>query len=222
MFVVASSRLGFSRKRSDPAAGVAFHEAVSGRVVNRRDGDGHFGLLAPVCGEHGAEIQITEDVSVKNEKGAVKVLLSVLDSSRGSQGHFLVGVNDPDAESAAVAQVVFDGLGEMPLRQDNILDAILPQMGDDMLHEGNIYHRHESLGGVDGKGKQPRGPASNQNDGLHERVFLTEDATEFYHTLVEALQHAAVGRRRPRTAISGCHMPSGRARAAGQVVAAFR
>jgi len=84
------------------------------------------------------------------KQAVAKVFFGVFDRPGRAQRAVFDHIAQGDTKLAAVAEVAFNRLGEVTLRQDYFLDAVAGQTADDMLQEGPVEHRHHRLGRVDG------------------------------------------------------------------------
>ena len=165
--------VGFSRNRSIvPSSWVmtmpnssGFSTGVRPIVATR--------LLLVVEREHLVEVDVGEHVAGDDEERLVEQVAGVADAAGRAERHRLVGVGHRDAELAAVAEVGLDVVGQERDRDDDLVEPVLLQQADDVLHHRPVGERQHRLRRVRGERAQPGALAAGHDDGLHGKARPT-------------------------------------------------
>ena len=161
--------VGFSRKRSIVPSSRVITMPNSSGFSTRIEADGGHRLLLVVERDELGEVDVGDHVAGDDEEALVEVLHGVAHRAGGAERHRLVGVDDLDAELGAVAEVGLDGVGHEGDGHDDLVEAVPPQQGDDVLHHRAVGHRQHRLGRVRGERPQAGALAAGHDHGLHRR-----------------------------------------------------
>src|SRR5581483_94571 len=119
------------------------------RVLHGLEADGGEGALLLVEAHDGRQVDVGAD-------GAGR-----------AQGRLLGGVDHADTELGPVAEVRADDVGHERHRDHDVLESVVPQEPDDVLHHRPVGQGHHRLGEVGGQGAQAGPLPSRHDDGLH-------------------------------------------------------
>ena len=128
----------------DPAFVVHHDDAELERVLDVLQDDRDHGAAALVLGHHGREVEVGEGVARDHDETLAEQLFGVLHAARRAQRHLLDRVVDVDAQRAAVAEVVADGLGQEGEGDHDVFDAVALEQLDDVLHARLVGDRAPS------------------------------------------------------------------------------
>nr|WP_254126975.1 hypothetical protein [Aquihabitans sp. G128] len=203
-------QVGFSRKRSmEPSSWVMTMPNFE-RVVDRHQADGGERLLLVVEGQDLAEVDVGEHVAGDHEEALGELGHGVAHGAGGAERLVLGGVDDLHAELGAVAEVGADLVGEERHRDHDLVDPVLLEQVDDVLHHRPVGQREHGLRAVRGERTQPRPLASCHDHGLHGRQAtpgqVAPNGPERVSRNLQAASAAARSARPSRSAL----MPSGR------------
>jgi hypothetical protein len=134
--------------------------------VLERDRGGGAGLAVRV--DERGEVDVGEHVARDDEERVVELVRRVADRPRGAERAVFRRVAHGDPEVGAVAEVVADLVGEERHRDDDLVEPVLRQQPDDVLHHGLVHQRHHRLGGVAGERAQPRPLTTGHDHRLHQ------------------------------------------------------
>ena len=115
----------------------------------------------------GGEVDVGEDVAGDHDEALVELVTGVADRSRRAQGRLLGGVDHADAELRPVPEVAADGIGHERHGDHDVLEAVLAQEVDDVLHHGPVGHGQHGLGLVRGERTKSRALAARHDHRLH-------------------------------------------------------
>ena len=160
-------QVGFSRKRSMRAVLVGDDDAELERVLDRDEADGGQRLVLVVEGDDPAEVDVGEHVAGDHEEALVELVHGVADRAGRAERLLLGGVDHPHAELGAVAEVGADVVGQEGDGDDDLVEAVLLQQLDDVLHHRPVGQRQHRLGGVRGERPQAGALAAGHDHGLH-------------------------------------------------------
>ena len=151
----------------DGAVLVGDHDAELQRVVHRLQGEG--GQTAPPVVEvdHLGQIDVGEDVPRDDQKALVQFVAGVPHRSGGAERRGLGGIDHADAELRSVAEVGADGVGHERHGDHDVLEAVLAEQVDHVLHHRNVDHGQHGLGLVGGQRPQSGALATGHDDGFH-------------------------------------------------------
>ena len=92
-----------------------------------------------------AEVDVGERVAGDHEERLVELVHRVADRTRGAERRLLGRVPHAHAELRAVAEVVADVVREERDRDDDVVEAVLREQPDDVLHHRRVRDRHHRL-----------------------------------------------------------------------------
>ena len=138
------------------------------RIVDRLQGQG--GQTAPAIVEvdHLGQVDVGEHVSGDDQEPLVELVAGVPDRAGGAQGGGLGGVDHADAELRSVPEVGADGIGHEGHGYHDVLEAVLAEQIDDVLHHGDVDHGEHGLGLIGGQGAEPCALAAGHDDCFHD------------------------------------------------------
>ena len=159
---------GLLEEAFDAALLVDHHDAELERVLDALEGDGDHGAALLVKGEDLTEVEVGEGVATDDDEGVVaEMVLSQLDAAGGARRRLLDGVLHVHAEEGAVAEVVADDLGQEHEGDDRLVEAVLREELDDVLHAGLAAQGHHRLGLVARERPQAGAFAAGHDDCTH-------------------------------------------------------
>src|SRR5665648_282917 len=159
---------GFLEETLDAAFVVDHHDAELERVLDALECDGDHGAALLVKGDDLAEVEVGEGVAADDDEGVVpEMVLGQLDAAGGAGRRLLDGVLHAHAEGGAVAEVVADDLGKEHERDDGLVETVLLEELDDVLHAGLAAERHHRLGLVARERPQAGAFAAGHDDCTH-------------------------------------------------------
>ncbi len=170
---------GVDRVREDLAPGRLFEEALDAPVlvgdddpelewiVDALQADRHERLLLLMEAHERAEVDVAERVPGDDEEGLVERVLRKLDRSGRAHRGLLDGIADRDAMALPRAEVAADRLRHESKRDDDVVEAVLLQELDDVLHAGLADDRDHRLRLIRGERAQARAFAARHHDRLH-------------------------------------------------------
>jgi hypothetical protein len=135
----------------DGAVGSGDDDAELERVVDRHQADGGQGRPLLVEGDDLAEVDVGEDVAGDDEEALVEHVHRVADRPGRPEGLLLGRVDHLHAELAAVAEVVAYDVRHERQGHDDLVDAVVSQQVDDVLHHRAVHQRQHRLGLVAGE-----------------------------------------------------------------------
>ena len=159
----------------DPAVLVGDDDAELERVVDRLEADRDRGLALLVDAHDLGQVDVGERVAGDDEEGVVELVARVPDRAGGAERRFLDGVLDRDPEPLAVAEVAADRLRHERHGHDHLVEAVLLEQLDDVLHARLADDRHHRLRLVGRQRAQARALAAGHHDRLH-AVFTSRRA----------------------------------------------
>jgi hypothetical protein len=116
----------------------------------------------------GGQVDVGEDVAGDHEEPLVLELLhGVADRARRAEGGLLGGVDHADAELRAVAEVVADRVGQEGDGDDDVLEPVLLQELDDVLHHRPVGDGHHRLRLVRRQRAEAGALATRHDHGFH-------------------------------------------------------
>ncbi len=138
------------------------------RVLHALEGDRDHGPALLVEGDDFAEVEVGERVAADDDEGVVaELVLGQLDAAGGAGRSLLHRVLHAHAEAGSVAEVVADGLGQEHEGDDGLVDAVLLEQLDDVLHARLAAQRHHRLGLVAREGAQAGAFAAGHDHCAH-------------------------------------------------------
>ncbi len=145
------------------------HDAETGRILDRRQGDRRLGPTALVMVPEGAHIQVGQDVAVDDEEPLVQPGLQrrKADGTRRVERLRLHRIVQRDAGTGPVRIRLDEGVGPVPERQHHLGHTRFRQAADHALEHGGVGHRQHLLGQGQGEGAQASAETSNQDDRSH-------------------------------------------------------
>jgi hypothetical protein len=162
---------GFLEESLDAAVRVGDDDAELERVVDALERDGGERLLLLVEAQDRCEIDIAQRVSGDDQERLVERVLGELDGPRRARGGFLDGIADGDVLGLPRSEVAADGLRHECKGDDDVLESVLGEQVDDVLHARLADDRHHRFGLVRGQRPKARALAAGHHDGFH-RVVL--------------------------------------------------
>ena len=154
----------------DPALVVGDDDAELERVVDRLEPDGDGAALLAVERDERAQVDVAERVARDDEEGVVERIACQPDRAGGAERQLLDRVLDVQAEGLAGAEVAADRLRQERERDDDVLEAVLLQELEDVLHARLADDRHHRLRLVRRERAQARALAAGHDDGFHVRT----------------------------------------------------
>src|SRR5262249_14124539 len=113
------------------------------------------------------KVDVAERVAGDDEEGLVELLRGVADRAGRPERRFLDGVADVHAERLAVAEVSAYRLRQEGDGDDHVVEAVLLQEFEDVLHARLADDGDHRLRLVRGQRAQARSLAAGHDDGLH-------------------------------------------------------
>ena len=153
----------------DPPVVVGDHDPELERVLDRLEADRDRRALLLWNLTSFAEVEVAERVARDDEERLVELVGGQPDRAGRAERRLLDGVLDVDAERLAVAEVAADRLRQERDGDDHVLEAVLAEQLDDVLHARLADDRHHRLRLVRGQRPEPRALAAGHDDGLHRR-----------------------------------------------------
>jgi hypothetical protein len=175
---------GVDRVREDLSPGGLLQEALDAvvrvgdddpeleRVVDVLEADGDEGFALLVEADEGAEVDVAEGVPGDDEERLVERVLGELDGPCGAGRRFLHRVADRDAVVLSGGEVAADRLWHEGDGDDDVLEAVLAEELDDVLHARLADDGHHRLRLVRGEGAKARALPAGHDHGLHRRTVL--------------------------------------------------
>ena len=117
-----------------------------------------------------AEVDVGEHVAGDHEERVVELVDGVAHRTGGAEGRVLGGVTHADAEVGAVTEVVADLVGEERHGDDDVVEAVLREQVDDVLHHRLVGQRHHRFRRVAGERAQAGALTTGQDDCLHDTL----------------------------------------------------
>jgi len=158
-------RAGLLLELLDPEVAVDPGDAELAGVLDGGQGDRDVRLLGDVSFDLGPDVDVREHVAVGGHEHIVQPGLGELHRSCGAQWLILVGVDDPDAEVAAVPENLHRA-GLVAAGEDNLLDAGAGEGPEQVPDARPVGYREYGLRAVLGQGEQPGALPSDHDDGL--------------------------------------------------------
>jgi hypothetical protein len=154
----------------DPALLVGDDDAELERVLDRLEADRDRGALLLVRVDQLGEVDVAERVAGDDEERLVEAVARQPHGAGRAERRFLDRVLDVQAEALAVAEVAADRLRHEGDGHDHVLEAMLAQQLEDVLHARLADDRHHRLRLVRRQRAQARSLAAGHHDGLHVRT----------------------------------------------------
>ena len=136
--------------------------------------------LGAVEVDHRRQVDVGEDVAGDDHEALVELLPGVQDRAGRPQRGGLGGVDHPDPELRPVAEVAPDGVGHEGHGDHDVLEAVLAEQGDDVLHHGPVGHGEHGLRLVRGQGPETGALATGHDQRFHGSIkaepYLPGDA----------------------------------------------
>ena len=164
---------GLLEEPLDAAVLVGHDDAELERVVDGDEADRGRRALLAVEAHQRAEVDVAERVARDDEERVVELVPGEEDRAGRACGRLLDGVAHPHAERLPRAEVAADGLRHEGERDHDVLEAVLSQELDDVLHAGPADDRHHRLRLVRRQRAQAGALATGHHDGLHLVVLRT-------------------------------------------------
>ena len=151
----------------DPAPVVGDDDPEFERVLDRLEADRHRGALRAVEVDDLLQVDVRERVTGDDDERLVEPVAREPNRARRPERRLLDGVLDVDAERVPVAEVAADRLRQEGDRHDHVLEAVVAEQLDDVLHARLADHRPHRLRLVRGQRSQARALAARHDDSLH-------------------------------------------------------
>ena len=151
----------------DPALVVGDDDPELERVLDRLEPDRDRRVALAVELDEARQVDVTEGVAGDDERRLLEPAARETNRAGRAEWSLLDGVLDLDAEAGAVAEVAADRLRQERDRDDDLLEAVVAQELDDVLHARLADDRHHRLRLVRGQRPQTRALASRHDHGLH-------------------------------------------------------
>ena len=138
----------------DLSVGAGDDDAEVDRVLHRLERDRRHRAAAVVLVDDRAEVDVGQHVAGDDEEAFVELGARVADRTGGAERRVFRRVPHADTELGAVAEVGADVVGEERECDDDLVDAVLAQQRDDVLHHRDIRDRQHRLGRRQRQGTQ--------------------------------------------------------------------
>ena len=161
-------QVGFSRNRSIEPSSSGDDDPELERVVDRLQGQGGQAAALVVEVDHLGEVDVGEHVAGDDQEPLVELVAGVAHRAGGPERRRLGGVDHADAELGAVPEVGADGVGHEGHRDHDVLEPVLAQQVDHVLHHRDVGHGQHGLGLVGGQRAQPGPLATGHDHRLHD------------------------------------------------------
>src|SRR5438105_1498209 len=137
------------------------------RVFDGLEADGHRRLLLAVELDELRKVEVAERVARDDEERAVETARGEPHRAGGAERRLLDRVADLHSERLAAAEVRADRLRQERDGDDDVLEAVLLEQLEDVLHARLADDRHQRLRLVGREGTKTRAFAARHDDGLH-------------------------------------------------------
>jgi hypothetical protein len=158
---------GFLQETLDPTLLIGDDDSELERVLDRLEPDRDGGALLPVHVDQLGQVDIAERVAGDDEEGLVEPVARQPHRTGSAQRRLLDRVLDVQAQALTVAEVATDRLGHEGDRDDHVVEPVLAQQLEDVLHARLADDRHHRLRLVGGQRAKARALAAGHHDGLH-------------------------------------------------------
>ena len=159
--------VGLLQEPLDAAVLFCDDDAELERVGHPLEDHGGHGAAAAVEADHLVEVDVGEGVPGDDHEGLAQHLGGVADAAGRAQGGRLGGVGQVDVHVGAVAEVVADLAGQELDRDHDVLEPVVADVPDDVLHDRPVAHREHGLGLVGGEGPQAGAFPAGHDHRLH-------------------------------------------------------
>ena len=165
-------QVGFSRNRSmDPSSWVMTMPNSSGSSTAFRAMVARAPLASWKSTTRG-QVDVGEDVARDDDEPLVELVPGVQHRPGRAERGGLGGVDHADPELRAVAEIAADGVGHEGDRDHDVLEAVLAQQADDVLHHGPVGHGQHRLRLVRGEGAEAGALAAGHDQRFHGSISL--------------------------------------------------
>ena len=137
-------------------------------IVHRLEGEGGHPPALAVEGNHLAQVDVGEHVPGDDQEGLTELVTGVAHRSSRAQRGRLGRVDHPDPELGAVPEIGPDGVGHEGHGDHDVLEPVLAEQIDHVLHHRDVGHGEHGLGLVGREGAQPGPLATRHDDRLHD------------------------------------------------------
>ena len=161
----------------DAALLVGDDDAELERIGDAFQADRHHGAPIAVEADQSTEVDVAEGIARDDEERLVERLLGQLDRAGRPGRGLLHRVADRHAVRLAVAEVAADRLRHEREGDDDVVEAVLAEQVEDVLHARLADDRNHRLRLVRGQRTQARSLAAGHDDGLHRLPVLSAPAT---------------------------------------------
>ena len=151
----------------DPALLVGDDDPELERVVDRLEPDRHGRALLLVRADELGQVDVAERVAGDDQERLLELRAREADRAGRAERRLLDRVLDLHAERLAVAEVAADRLRHEREGHDHLLEAVVLEQLEDVLHAGLADDRDHRLRLVRRQRPQARALAARHHDGLH-------------------------------------------------------
>ncbi len=153
----------------DAAVVVGGDHSEAGRVGHRLQVDRGGGPVRAVEGDECGGVEVGQDVAVHDQEGLVdrRVPGCEGDGPGGVEGLGLDRVVEADTGRLVAGIGGEEGVGAVPEGQDDLVDAVRPELAEDALEHRHFHHGQELLRRRVRERAESRPLAAQQDDGLH-------------------------------------------------------
>jgi hypothetical protein len=143
--------VGLLEEALDAAVGLGDDDAELERVGHALEHDGGQGAAAAVEAHRLVEVDVGQGVAGDDHEGLAEHLCGVADAAGGAERGRLGGIGQVHLHVGAVAKVVADLAGQELDGDHDVLEPVVPDVSDDVLHDGPVAQRQHRLGLVGGE-----------------------------------------------------------------------
>ena len=184
---------GLLEKAFDPPLFVGDDDPELERIVHRLQADRDRRAAFPVEGDERAQVDVAERVARDDEERLVELLRREPNRTGRAERRLLDRVADLHPERLSLSEVAADRLRQKRNSHDHVVQPVLAQQLEDVLHARLSDDRDHRLRLVGGQRAQARALAAGHYDGLH-RLTPFQAAAAY-------TRPAATARTRPVTKI---------------------
>ena len=164
--------VGLLQEALDAAVVLGDDDAELERVGHALEDHGGQGAAAAVEADDLVEVDVGQGVPGDHHEGLAEHLGGVADAPGGAERGRLGGVGQVHVHVGAVAEVVAHLAGQELDGDHDVLEPVVPDVPDDVLHDGPVAHREHGLGLVGGEGAQAGAFPAGHDHRLHRRTLL--------------------------------------------------
>ena len=137
------------------------------RVLHGLQADGCDGALLLVELDDGRQVDVGDHVAGDDEEPLLQLVLGVAHRSGGAERRLLGGVLDAHAELGPVAEVGAHVVGHEGHGDDEVVEPVILEEADDVLHHRPVDQRHHGFLLVRGQWPQPAPLTARHDDRFH-------------------------------------------------------